>query len=196
MTNRASERAVRTLTLLPLTAGVLACALALPACKEEAPPPPPPPPPRAPQKVDAQAFATDPRVQFPFEHAPTDESLAKAVADLASALAQGDETAFGALLDNPSRQVLAEQVRTGAWERETADIEAVRVVSLTVEGGATAVATLAVQDPRGAYLLAWKGVRTGDAWLFGGAPSPDTRAPRASDLDGAAASALSTSPTP
>ncbi|MBX3353765.1 MAG: hypothetical protein KF684_12605 [Phycisphaeraceae bacterium] len=180
MMNRANKSIPRLLTASLLLSGVT-----LVACKkEEPPPPPPPPPPRAPQKVDAQSFVTDPRVQFPEAHAPLDESIARAAADLASALARGDASAFEAMLDAPSRAVLAQQRQTGAWERETRAIEVVRIVGLTVEdSGATL--TLAVQDPRGAYLLAWKGVRSGETWVFGGAEAEDRRAARASDLDSA-----------
>lgn len=181
MMNRANKAIPRLLTASLLLSG----ATLLVACKkEEPPPPPPPPPPRAPQKVDAQSFVTDPRVQFPEAHAPLDESIARAAADLASALARGDAQAFEALLDAPGRAVLAQQRRTGAWEQETRAIEVVRIVGLTVDDSG-AMLTLAVQDPRGAYLLAWKGVRSGDSWVFGGAEAEDRRAPRASDLDSA-----------
>lgn len=178
---------MRATTRLAL-AGALALPAVLAACGKEAPPPPPPPPPKkVAQKVDAQSFVSDPRVQFPQEHAPTDESLAQAVADFASALARGDASAFGAMLDNPSKQVLEQQRSSGAWTRETSGIETVRVVALTAQAESADLA-LAVQDPRGAYLLGWKAVRTpADSWTFGGAPAPDTRAPRASDLDGAVA---------
>jgi hypothetical protein len=170
-----------------LAVALLAGGVSLSACKKEEPPPPPPPPPRkVAQKVDAQSLVSDPRVQFPQEHAPTNETLARAVADLASALAKGDNAALASLLDGPSKQVLAEQVANGSWGRETANIEVVRVVALTSDAESASV-TLAVQDPRGAYLLAWKAVGNGEDWTFGGAPSPDTRAPRASDLDNAAA---------
>lgn len=173
----------------------LACAILAPSltltvgCKKEEPPPPPPPPPRqVARPVDAQSFVSDPRVQFPQEHAPTDESLARAVADFASALANGDDGAMTSMLDAPGRSILAEQVQTGAWERETSTIETVRVVALTLDGD-SADLTVAVQDPRGAYLLGWKAVRdANDAWVFGGAPAPDARAPRASDLDDAVSS--------
>jgi hypothetical protein len=170
-----------------LVVALLASGASLSACKKEEPPPPPPPPPRkVAQKVDAQSLVSDPRVQFPQDHAPTSESLARAVAQLASAIASGNNTAFAGLLDGPSKEVLAEQVKSGAWARETSDIEVVRVVGLTSDAE-SATLTLAVQDPRGAYLLGWKGVSSGDLWTFGGAQSPDTRAPRASDLDNAVA---------
>lgn len=171
-----------------LAASLFAGAGAMSACKEEAPPPPPPPPPKqAARPVDAQSFVSDPRVQFPQEHAPIDESLARAVANFASALASGDASVIRPMLDNPGRAVLDEQVETGAWERETEGIEVVRVVSLT-RNGENASFTLAVQDPRGAYLLGWKAVQSnGESWIIGGAPAPDTRAARASDLAGAVA---------
>jgi hypothetical protein len=189
MTNRESEMIRSTLR------ASLACAVLMPAltltvgCKKEEPPPPPPPPPKqVARPVDAQSFVSDPRVQFPQEHAPTDESLAQAVADFTSALAKGDNNALSAMLDAPGRAILTEQVQTGAWERETSNIETVRVVALNRDGE-NANLTVAVQDPRGAYLLGWKAARTNaDAWVFGGAPAPDARAPRASDLDDAVAS--------
>lgn len=178
MMNRANKAITRFVaaTLLLSGATLVACK------KEEPPPPPPPPPPRAPQAVDAQSFVTDPRVEFPQRHAPTDESIARAAANLASALARGDASAFESMLDAPGRAVLAQQRRTGAWERETGAIEAVRIVGLKVEGDAVNL-TLAVQDPRGAYILGWKGVRSGESWVFGGAEAEDRRAQRAADLD-------------
>ena len=191
MMNRATDAMTRPTTRLgvhaALAVALLAGGVSLSACKKEEPPPPPPPPPRkVAQKVDAQSLVSDPRVQFPQDQAPTNESLARAVADLASALASGDDAAFAALLDGPSKQVLAEQVANGSWARETANIEVVRVVALTADADSASV-TLAVQDPRGAYLLGWKAVPSGDLWTFGGAQSPDTRAPRAADLDNAVA---------
>lgn len=181
---------IRSLLRATLACAILAPSLTLTVgCKKAEPPPPPPPPPKqVARPVDAQSFVTDPRVQFPQEHAPTDEALAQAVADFASALAKGDNGAMSAMLDAPGRAILTEQVQTGAWERETSNIETVRVVALNRDGD-SATLTVAVQDPRGAYLLGWKAVRNNsDAWVFGGAPAPDTRAPRASDLDDAVVS--------
>lgn len=185
MMNRATDAMTRTSIHSALAVALLAGGVSLSACKKEEPPPPPPPPARkVAQKVDAQSLVSDPRVQFPQENAPTNESLARAVADLASALASGDNAAFALHLDGPSKQVLAEQVANGSWARETANIEVVRVIALNADGESASV-TLAVQDPRGAYLLGWKAVGNGEDWTFGGAQSPDTRAPRASDLDNA-----------
>lgn len=184
MTNRVNNND-RIWVRAVLAASLLAGGAWLSACKEEAPPPPPPPPARqVAQPVDAQSFVSDPRVQFPQEHAPTNESVARAVGDLASALASGDAGAMLMLLDAPGRAIIEEQVDSGAWGRETTGIEVVRVVSLTHDNESVTV-TLAVQDKRGAYLLGWKGVRGDDQrWVFGGAPSPDDRALRASELDG------------
>jgi hypothetical protein len=69
----------------------------------------------------------DARVQFPQSRAPTDEDLAEAVIRFASALARGDESAFGSLLDPSARSVLDELLSSGDWEEATARIEAVRV---------------------------------------------------------------------
>lgn len=181
MTNRAN----RLHLILCLAIG----ATALGGCgKKKAPPPPPPPPPRvaAPEPVRVETLAGDPRVQFPQSAAPTDESLARAVAAFATALAKGDDAALGAMLDAPAKGVLAMQVRSGEWKSATAKIEAVRVVRLT-QGGDSADIGLAVQDPSagGAYLTGWRAKQLEGAWVFTGLPVVAKSAPRAADLDNA-----------
>ncbi len=181
MTNRAN----RLHLILCLAVG----ATALGGCaKKKAPPPPPPPPPRvaAPEPVRVESLAGDPRVQFPQSAAPTDESLARAVAAFATALAKGDDSALGAMLDAPAKGVLSMQVRSGEWKDATAKIEAVRVVRLT-QGGDGADVGLAVQDPGagGAYLTGWRAKQLEGAWVFTGLPVTPKSAPRAADLDNA-----------
>lgn len=183
MTNRA-ERLILMLTASALLApGLAGCG------KKKAPPPPPPPPPpraAAPEPVRVEGLAGDPRVQFPQAMAPTDESLARAVASFATALAKGDDAALGAMLDAPAKGLLAMQVRSGEWKAATAKIEAVRVVKLTSSGDSADLG-LAVQDPGagGAYLTAWRAKQVESAWIFGGLPVAARSAPRASDLDNA-----------
>ncbi len=167
-----------------------ACALG--GCDKPAPPPPPPAAPApvqtpAPQQASLESVELDPRVQFPEERLPYDQALAEAVGTLASAIARGDDEAMSRLLDPPAEAVLAELVERGEWESQTKGIELVRIVAL--EGAeADAKVGLAVQDPKGAYLMAWEGRRAGDAWIFTGLATTEQTAARASDLDGVALS--------
>jgi hypothetical protein len=72
-------------------------------------------------------LGADARVQFPQSKAPVDEDLAEAVILFAGALARGDESAFGTMLDPSARGVLDELLSSGDWEEATGRIEAVRV---------------------------------------------------------------------
>lgn len=161
------------------------------------PPPPPPPPPPAPEpvRVDGllQAMKADARVQFPAANAPTDEKLARAVIELADALARGDAKKFEALVDAPGKGVLAELQASGAWEESTGKkIEAVRVAKLS--GGGDLV--LAVQEVGSAYPLAWKANTTGPAVVFSAVPTRNLILNRASEFDTASLSMASAAPAP
>lgn len=183
----------RTLTragLASLLAGsLLLTAGALPGCKKkeekkvEAPPPPPPPPPQ-PVEVDAilQSMKADARVQFPQSKAPTEESLARAVIEFASALAKGDASAMQGMLDAGGKGVLDQLRSTGGWEEGTGKIQAVRVVQLagSEAGGAL---SLAIQEPGSAYVLNWAIAGADGKFVFTGMPASSQVLARASDWD-------------
>ena len=167
------------------SAVVILASLVVIGCGEQqsAAPPPPPPPPPAPVPVDVatllQIENADPRVQFPDERAPMDEDLARAVVGLASGLASGDADAVSSRLTPGAKQVLEQLQSRGEFADATSPIEAVRVTELTEER-----LVLAVQDPRGAYPLAWQIQRTGGEVLFDGAAAPDVVLATANQFDG------------
>lgn len=161
------------------------------------PPPPPPPPPPAPEPVHVdgllQAMKADARVQFPANKAPTDEKLARAVIELADALARGDAKKFESIIDAPGKGVLAELQASGAWEESTGKkIEAVRVAKLS--GGGDLV--LAVQEVGSAYPLAWKANTSGPAVVFSAVPTRNLILSRASEFDTASLSITSAASAP
>ncbi len=172
-----------------LAAGAIALSsVSLLGCGKEEPPPPPPPPPRpvaqAPEPLRAEEIVTDPRVQFPQQYIPVDESLARAVANFAANLAAGDRSALEASLDAPSRATLDLLVDSGQWTGATSAIQVVRIVRLDPAGDSAQIG-LAIQDSRGAYLTGWKAQSSGGAWVFGAMPSPPRTAMTAAHLDGA-----------
>ncbi|MEC9373802.1 MAG: hypothetical protein VYC34_08160 [Planctomycetota bacterium] len=179
---------------LVATAAIVAAAAGLTGCgKEEEAAAPPPPAPKPVVTVDPLAdVVLDPRVEFPKERAPNEPGLAKAIGNLASAIAAGDAESMKPLLDEASAALLDEMVDRGVWEESTSNIEVVRIAAL--EGGAGgAKVGLAVQDPKGAYLLAWEGLQRGSDWVFSGLAVDAPSVGRASELDGVA---LATDPLP
>lgn len=181
----------KTLTRAGLTALLAGSLLltALPGCKEkeekkvEAPPPPPPPPPQ-PVEVDAlmQSMKADARIQFPQAKAPTDENLARAVIDFASALAKGDAPAMQGMLDAGGKTVLEQLRASGGWDEAVEKIQAVRVVQLA-GSEAGGMLSLAVQEPGSAYVLNWKIAGADGKFIFGGLPASSQVLARASDWD-------------
>jgi len=185
---------------------VIACglvtALVLPsavlvACEKKKPPPPPPPapppPPPPPEPVQIspimQSAKPDARVHFPQAHAPTDESLARAVISLADAVAKGDASKLGSMVDADTRTTLDYLTGSGEWDEATAKIEGVRVVHIEdlSDGGqqsTLANVNIAVQEPGSAYLMGWTALKAGDKWTFRQAPSDNGTRGRASEFDG------------
>lgn len=172
------------LRLLTLSAAAGVAALA--GCEKKAPPPPPP-------VVTSSAPAEptwliedldmDARVQFPQGKAPSSQSLAQAVADLASAIASGDDKSMQPLLDAADREVLKDLVGSGDWKSSTSGIEAVRVCVLTEsDDKKTATVGLGVQDKDGAFMLAWTGTESG-SWRFQGMSILPMMAERVAMLD-------------
>ncbi len=109
----------------------------------EEPPPPPPPPPPAPTEVSLpdllQQMRADPRVQFAGDVVIFDESFARAVVDIADAVARGDDSKLSRLLDQRAGTQLASLVDDGSWAESTQPIEAVRIVYAgPYDGGAIA----------------------------------------------------------
>ena len=182
------RRNVARLTTL-LALGLLAFPLGLAGCgKEEAKKSqqtyvPPPPPPLAP----LEGLEMDPRVQFPQSREPSSRGLAEGIAQLASSLVSGDEASMAEVLDENGNMVLNALVDSGAWKKESSEIEAVRVCVLSEgENGAQCQLGLGVQDKNGAYLLAWSGQRTGDVWVFSPEPLEYTEGEQLAALDNAA----------
>ncbi|TVQ32764.1 MAG: hypothetical protein EA376_05220 [Phycisphaeraceae bacterium] len=165
---------------------MLGAGLALTACGEEEPPPPPQvqQPRQVEQRASLDDIRMDARVQFPEERLPRSQELADAIASLASAIASGDSSAMRGVLDGPSEATLASLVASGDWERETENVEAVRIVALE-ESDDNVRLGLAVQDASGAYLLGWEARNAGGRWLFAGLPVASATGVRAADLDGA-----------
>ena len=91
------------------------CGESKPKPKPVAPPPPPPPPP--PKQLDAgallQTMRADQRIQFPNEKAPSDESVARSVIELATAIIKGDDKAMGNMLVSTGKDVLDSLTTSG-----------------------------------------------------------------------------------
>lgn len=141
----------------------------------------------------------DARVTYPQAHAPVDESLARAVIELADAIARGDDKKFRAMVTPDQQTILDGLVSSGEWADSTKKIEAVRVVSMSesLGDGSNATAarvTLAVQEPGAAYTLGWSGKKSGTTWTFTGSPTAATEKARASEFDGSAGSAAAPAP--
>ncbi len=127
----------------------------------------------------------DPRVQFPESRTPQTKAFAQAVATLATAIATGDSDQMDAMLDPSARAVLEKLRASGSWSEQTAGVETVRVVAIEETEDVGKVA-LAIQDPAGAYALAWDAKNVGDQWLFTGLKLAEDNliASRASEFDG------------
>ena len=157
---------------LVLAAGALALAipLGMPGCEKkqkqvQAPPPPPPP-----RRLDPlEDLDMDPRVQFPEAREPSTRELAEAIAEFSSALVRGDDATLSAMMDADGRTVLSALKSSGHWKAETSRIEAVRVCTLEEADDAVRLG-LGIQDPEGAYVLAWTGTPDGDSYTFSPLP--------------------------
>ncbi len=125
----------------------------------------------------------DPRVQFPETREPSTRELAMAIADLASALISGDDAIMADLLDDKGKAVLRELKANGQWRAATSRLEAVRVCVLE-ENDDRCVLGLGLQDPDGAYILAWSGQKQGEGWTFSPLPVRDIEQPSVAMLDG------------
>jgi len=162
------------------------------ACEKPAPPPPPPPPKKAeappppePVRTDSllQTMKADARVQFPQSAAPSDEVIARAVISFADALARGDSDKFKTMLDPGGKAVLDKLVAGGQWEESTGkSVEAVRVAKLTASAD-SGVLMLAIQEPRGAYPLAWAVSKVAGTAIFTALPISNVVKTRASEFD-------------
>ena len=153
-------------TLLAFSLATLSgCGDSKPKPKPVAPAAPPPPPP--PKQLDTgallQTMRADQRIQFPNEKAPSDESVAKSVIELATALVKGDDKAMGNLLVSTGKDVLDSLTASGAWEETTAKIEAVRVVELAAPGDKPQSFTVsyAIQEPGAAYVVRFAATPSG-----------------------------------
>lgn len=176
------DRWTTRLTMLLIASLVAPLLVACGGGEEEAPPPPPPPPPPKPQ-FSLEDLQLDPRVQFPDQREPESFELAEAIAELANALVRGDADAFKRVLASGDRDVLDTLVETGAWETETENIELVRVAVLEEADEGVRIG-LAVQDPTGAYMLAWT-ARESAGWKFAGMPIAPVEGASVLDIDGA-----------
>lgn len=187
MTSRRTPRTRTTIFPAILIAGV---ALALTACGDDESANQPTAPvkqtyqPREPELGPLEDIDMDPRVQFPEQRAPAERTQAQAVARLASAIASGDNSAFANLIEPSYRTILTSLVDEGSWNESTSEIETVRVAVLESDAEMLRVG-LAIQDARGAYLLAWSGNKSGDSWSFEPIAIEPQYAPTAADLDDA-----------
>ncbi|GMV24785.1 MAG: hypothetical protein AMXMBFR58_08160 [Phycisphaerae bacterium] len=181
---RALACAASIATAAPVLIAAVGVAVSVSGCKKEEPPPPPPPPPPEPVQIDPlfQAMKIDARVQFPQEKAPTNEEFARGILSLADALVKGDAGAMQSLLDTTGESALSTLMSSGEWEQETGKIEAIRVIRV-VGSGTGGTVSMAIQDPRGAYVLNWAATKTGEKLAFAGRPGPDEIKPRASDWE-------------
>ncbi|MCA9287520.1 MAG: hypothetical protein KDA05_02990, partial [Phycisphaerales bacterium] len=168
------------------------------------PPPPPPPTRQLPEPVNIsgvlRAIDADERVQFPQARAPQSESLARAMAQFAGALVNGQHREFAGFLAPESRPVLDDLVADGRWDEGVSQVEAVRVVHYNTTGtrevdGALEVTgaqfVLAIQEPGEAYTLGWRASQDrGGAWKFAAMPTSSDVKARASEWDSDSMSAF------
>jgi hypothetical protein len=166
---------------------LLSGGVTLVGCGEEpAPPPPPPPPPvQTGPTWTIDELDMDERVEFPDRLQPQSESLAQAVADLATALISGDARLLRERLSPMDAPVLEALTGDGRWSRATSELQVVRVVRLdsTPEGAAVGIA---VQRPDGARLMGWAAMETSDGdWRFRAMAIEPQEAPTATQLDDA-----------
>ena len=165
---------------------VLASAIGLSGCGDEpAPPPPPPPPVVTAPSWDLSDIDMDERVQFPDRYTPSSESLAQAVADIASGLIGGDAALMRRHLSQTDTRLLRVLASSGQWDRATDELQAVRIVRLD-EDGDNATVGIAYQTPQGAVLMAWRGFSDGgERWGFSSMAIEPRMAMRVGDLDDA-----------
>ena len=163
------------------------CGDSKPKPKPVAPPPPPPPPP--PKQLDAgallQTMRADQRIQFPNEKAPSDESVARSVIELATAIIKGDDKAMGNMLVSTGKDVLDSLTTSGAWEEATAKIEAIRVVELSAAGDKPQSFTVsyAVQEPGLAYVMRFSATLDNGTYKYTGLPGGRLTRTRANQFD-------------
>lgn len=166
----------------------LAALVALASCGNDEPEAPerayvpPPPPPLAP----LEDLDMDPRVQFPQAREPSTRELAEGIAQLASAIVAGDDASLAEVLDDRGKRVLDDLTAKGLWDQSTKRIETVRVCALQEgESKTSCRLALGIQDPDGAYLLAWTGAQEGETWIFSPLPIDSSVVPQVAMLDDA-----------
>ncbi|MEO1130374.1 MAG: hypothetical protein AAFX05_11810, partial [Planctomycetota bacterium] len=122
------------------------CLLVATGCEKEQEAPKeviaPPPPPKV---YPLEEIELDPRVQFPDEREPSTVSLAQAVADLASAVIDGDSELMSSLLSREDREILDWMVEAGLWIEGDTGIELARVCVLN-EGESGVEVALGILD--------------------------------------------------
>lgn len=121
-----------------------------PKVTEAPPPPPPPPPPAVSLDTLAQQLKVDPRVQIAPKVASTDEALARAALQVASAIAKGDANALKGLLTKRGQESLDYLSAGDAWKDATRGLEAVRIVALSPAPPAMIINPNAPAAPAGA----------------------------------------------
>lgn len=167
--------------------GLAGCGESKPKPKPVAPVAPPPPPP--PKQLDAgallQAMRADQRIQFPNEKAPSDESVARSVIDLATAIVKSDDKAMGNMLVSTGKDVLDSLTTSGAWEEATSKIEAIRVVELSAPGEKPQSFTVsfAVQEPGLAYVMRFSATLDNGSYKYTGLPGGRLTRIRANQFD-------------
>jgi hypothetical protein len=82
-----------------------------------------------------------------------------------------------------SPEQIAEQLKKAMSEMGGADAAAEMMSGMDGMSASRGV-LLAIQDPKGSYLLGWGAGQTGEKWIFTNAPAADGSRPRASAWDG------------
>jgi hypothetical protein len=121
-----------TIGLIGVLSLVSGCSKPPPPPPPPAPTPPPPPPPNIKLEDVSQELHADARVQVApgLEVGPSETDLAKAVVQLANAIAKGDSKAVRPMLTRSAQTILDTLDSEGGWTAGTSKIEAVRIVAV------------------------------------------------------------------
>lgn len=126
-----------------------------------------------------------PKVQFPEERLPASPEMARAIADLASAIASGSADRLQPLITPRDRVVLDMLVRSGEWKRRADSLKVVRVCVVNQPQEGWFQVGLGLEDSNGAFLMGWEATGNGEAWTASNMPIESRIASAASGLDGA-----------
>lgn len=136
-------------------------------------------------RASAADLKLHPKVQFPEDRMPESPEMAKAIADLAAAIAGGSADGLQAMVAPADRLVLNMLVASGEWKRRSDAVKVVRVCVLNEPSGGAMQVGFGVEDAGGAFLMGWAGNPQGEAWTFSNMPIEPRLASAAVGLDGA-----------